>query len=115
MINRIKFEGDIFMIGLGKWACRVDTMFFRGEAFFTIFDDNGKYGWALEVPGETIPEIDIHDVVEDGNTLTAIANVDLLPGKDIEITATFEADTFEGLIKIPFIGKIKLKDGKKVM
>ncbi len=103
------------MIGLGKWSVRVDTMFFRGEAFFTIFDDNGKYGWSLEVPGESIPDIEIKDVQEDGNTLTAVANVDLLPGKDIDITATFDGDTVEGLIKIPFIGKIKLKDGKKVM
>jgi hypothetical protein len=103
------------MIGIGKWACRVDTMFYRGEAFFTIKDDNGKYGWDLEVPGVDVPEVEIRDVTEDGNTLSAIANVDLLPGKDIEITATFEEDTFEGLIKVPFIGKIKLKDGKKVI
>ena len=103
------------MIGLGKWSCRVDTMFFRGEAFFTIFDDNGKYGWSLDVPGIDVPEIEIKDVQEDGNTLTAVANVDLLPGKDIDITATFDGDTVEGLIKIPFIGKIKLKDGKKVV
>ncbi|MEI6578606.1 MAG: hypothetical protein WCN92_04000 [Eubacteriales bacterium] len=102
------------MIGLGKWSCHVDTMFFRGEAFFTIKDNNGEYGWALDVPGVDVPEIVIRDITEDGNTLTAVANVDMLPGKDINITATFEGDTVEGLIKIPFIGKIKLKDGKKV-
>lgn len=101
------------MIGLGKWSVCVDTMFFSGEAFFTIKDNNGEYGWELDVPGVDVPEIEIHDIKEDGNTLTATANVDLLPGKDIDITATFEENTFEGLIKIPFIGKIKLKDGKK--
>lgn len=103
------------MIGLGKWACHVDTMFYRGDATFTIKDNNGEYGWELDVPGVDVPEIVIRNITEDGNTLTAVANVDLLPGKDIDITATFEGDTFEGLIKIPFIGKIKLKDGKRVI
>ncbi len=102
------------MIGIGKWSCHVDTMFFRGEAFFTIKDNNGVYGWELDVPGVDVPEIEIKDITEDGNTLTAVANVDLLPGKNIDITATFDGDTVEGLIKIPFIGKIKLKDGKRV-
>jgi hypothetical protein len=102
------------MIGLGKWMCNVDTMFYRGEAFFTIKDDNGAYGWELEIPGIDVPEVEIFDIKEDGNTLTATARVDLLPGKDIDLTATFEDETFEGLIKVPFIGKIKLKNGKKV-
>lgn len=102
------------MIGLGKWSVRVDTMFFRGEAFITIFDDNGKYGWELDVPGETLPDIEVKDVKEDGNTLTAVATTDLLPGKNIDLTAIFEGDTLIGMIKIPFIGKIKLKDGKRV-
>lgn len=102
------------MIGIGKWSCQVDTMFFRGEAFCIVKDNNGKYELELEVPGVEVPEIDIRDIEEDGNTLTAIANVDLLPGKDIDIKITFDGDTFEGLLKIPFIGKIKLKDGKRV-
>ncbi len=62
------------MIGLGKWVCNVDSMFYRGEVFFTISDNNGQYAFDL----------------------------------------TFETDdTFTGLVKIPFIGKIKLKDGRR--
>lgn len=101
------------MIGLGKWVCHVDTMFFRGDAHLHLFDNKGEYGFELSLPDMDIPEIVIKDVTEDGNTLHAIANVDLLPGKDIDVTLTFEGDTFEGLLKVPFIGKIKLKDGKK--
>ncbi len=101
------------MIGLGKWVCHVDTMFFRGDAHLHLFDNNGEYGFELSLPDMSIPEIVIKNVTEDGNTLNAIANVDLLPGKDIDVTLTFDGDTFEGLLKVPFIGKIKLKDGKR--
>jgi hypothetical protein len=101
------------MIGLGKWVCHVDTMFFRGDARLHLFDNNGEYGFELSLPDMDIPEVVIKDVKEDGNTLTAIANVDLLPGKDIDVTLTFDGDVFEGLLKVPFIGKIKLKDGKR--
>lgn len=102
------------MIGLGRWICHVDTMFFRGDAKLHLFDKNGEYGFELELPDMDIPEIEVSDVKEDGNTLTAIARVDLLPGKDIEVTLTFEDnDTMTGLLKVPFIGKIKLKDGRR--
>lgn len=69
------------MIGLGKWICHVDTMFFRGDARIRLFDDNGKYGFELTLPDMDIPEVVIKDVTEDGNTLKAIANIDLLPAK----------------------------------
>ena len=101
------------MIGIGKWVCHVDTMFFRGDAHLSLFDNNGEYSFDLSLPDMSIPEVVIKDVTEDGNTLHAIANVDLLPGKDIDVTLTFDGDTFEGLLKVPFIGKIKLKDGKR--
>lgn len=101
------------MIGLGKWVCHVDTMFFKGDAYIRVFDNNGEYGFELSLPDMDIPEVVIKDVKEDGNTLTATANVDLLPGKDIDVRLTFDGDTFEGLLKVPFIGKIKLKDGRR--
>lgn len=101
------------MIGIGKWVCHVDTMFFKGDARIRIFDDNGEYGFELSLPDMDIPEIVIKDVKEDGNTVTATATTDLLPGKDIGVKLTFDGDTFEGVLKVPFIGKIKLKDGKR--
>lgn len=102
------------MIGLGTWQCSVDTMFFRGDAQIKIFDNNGEYDFELSVPGIDIPNIVIKDIEEDGNSLTAIATTDLLPGKDINISLEFEDTTFTGFLKVPFIGKIKLKDGKKI-
>lgn len=38
----------------------------------------------------------------------------MLPGKDIVLNATFDGDTFEGVLKIPFVGKVKLKDGRRL-
>ncbi|MCR5484744.1 MAG: hypothetical protein K6F09_04040 [Clostridiales bacterium] len=102
------------MIGLGKWLCHVNTMLFRGDAYITIFDDGGKYGFSLDVQGADIPGLNIKDVKEDGNTLTASAETSMLPGKEIPISLTFDGDTVSGTAKIPFIGNIKLKDGKRV-
>ena len=38
------------MIGLGKWACNVNTMFFSGEVKIKVFDNNGEYGFELDIP-----------------------------------------------------------------
>ena len=45
------------MIGLGKWICHVDTMFFRGDAHLSLFDNNGEYGFDLSLPDMSIPEV----------------------------------------------------------
>ncbi len=102
------------MIGLGNWACNVNTMFYSGEAKIRLFDNNGSYGFELEVPGVTIPEITVKEVNEDDDTVEAVVQTSLLPGKDIEISVTFDEDEFTGFVKIPFIGKIKLKDGHRI-
>lgn len=102
------------MIGLGKWACNVNTMFFSGEAKINVFDDNGKYGFELDVPGVTVPDITVKELKEEGNTINAITQTSLLPGKDIELTITFDGDEFDGFIKIPFLGKVKFKDGHRI-
>ena len=101
------------MIGIGTWSFNVDTMFFRGEAQIKIFDICGEYGFEVKIPGEDIPEIIVKDVVEDGNTLNAVGNISLLKGKDIPVSLTFEGDTASGFLKVPYVGKVKLKDGKK--
>ncbi|HZJ77331.1 MAG TPA: hypothetical protein VFD52_00825 [Clostridia bacterium] len=102
------------MIGIGTWSFNVDTMFFKGDAKIKIFDNNGEYGFEVEIPGEDIPEILVKDVKEEGNTLTAVGNISMLKGKDVPISLTFEDDVVNGFLKVPYIGKIKLKDGKKV-
>ncbi|HOD02359.1 MAG: hypothetical protein BWY46_01807 [Firmicutes bacterium ADurb.Bin300] len=103
------------MIGLGNWLAHVDTMFFKGDAIIKVYDKNGEYGFDLELPSDMdIPEFKIYDITEDGNTLNAKASVDLLQGKEIDLSFTFEGDTASGFLKIPYIGKIKIKEAKKI-
>ena len=102
------------MIGLGKWACNVNTMFFSGEVKINVFDDNGSYGFELDIPGIQIPDINIKKVEEDDDTINAVAQTSLLPGKDVELTITFDGDEFDGFLKIPFLGKVKFKDGHRL-
>lgn len=102
------------MIGLGTWGCRVDTMFFKGPAEIKVFEENGQYAFDLNVPGVEIPDITIISVEEDGDTLNAVVQTSLLPNKDIDLCVTFEDDIVTGFLKIPFIGKVKLKDGHRI-
>ena len=46
--------------------------------------------------------------------VTVTVQTSMLPGKDIVLNATFDGDTFEGVLKIPFVGKVKLKDGRRL-
>ena len=102
------------MIGIGTWLCHVDTKLFRGDAKIKIFDDGGKYGFDLDVNDLDIPDIAVKDIVEEGDTLTAVATTSMLPNKEIPITLTFDGDTVNGSLKVPFVGKVKLKNGKKI-
>ena len=103
------------MVGIGKWLAHVDTMFFTGDAVICVSDNNGEYAFDLELPSDMdIPEFKIYGITEDGNTLNAKASVELLQGKEIDLSFTFEGDTASGFIKIPYIGKIKIKEAKKI-
>lgn len=101
------------MIGLGKWEAPINTMVFKGTGRVTISDVNGNYDFKFEIPGVDIPEIKISEITEDGNTLNATAECDLLKGKKIPMSITFEGETMSGIIKAPFIGRVKL-EGKKI-
>ncbi|MDR1408959.1 MAG: hypothetical protein LBJ12_01525 [Oscillospiraceae bacterium] len=104
------------MVGIGSWACRVDTLFFKGDASIKIFDNNGEYGVELQIPDVDIPDVEIIEIEanEETNEVDAVARISLLPGKDITCHFEFEDNTFSGFLKIPFLGKVRLKDGKKV-
>ena len=104
------------MIGLGTWTCRIDTLFFKGEASIKIFDNEGEYGVDLNIPDVDIPDVEILeiDADEESKVVDAVAAISLLPGKEITCHFEFEDDTFTGFLKIPFLGKVRLKDGKKV-
>lgn len=107
-------KGDFYMIGLGKWACNVNSMFFSGEVKFTISDNNGEYDFEIEIPGVDIPDFTLNSIEEDDETLTILAETSLLPGKEAEVVINFDDDTFDGFLKVPFIGKVKFKDGHRI-
>ncbi len=96
------------MIGIGKWEASINTMLFRGTGRVTISDKNGQYDFKLEIVGENVPAFMVTDVVEEGNTLRAVAESDMFKGKKIPVTATFDGDSVVGTAKLPFIGNIKL-------
>lgn len=102
------------MIGLGKWACSVNTIFFSGDVDFEIFDNNGEYGFNLNIPNVKIPDITVKEIEEDDDTITATVETSVLPGKDITLVVTIDGDTFDGYIKVPMFGKVKLKNGRKI-
>ena len=102
------------MIGLGKWSCSIDTMMYRGDAILTIADNGGAYSFTAEVPGVKMPEYHVSNITEDGNTLTAIVTTPVLAGKELPISLTFDGDVVTGFAKVPLLGKIKLKNGKRI-
>ena len=102
------------MLGLGTWKFKVDTMFFRGDAKLIVAEKNGEYDITIDIPGETLPEIGFDNIQAEGNTVTGTARTDLLKGKDIPFSCTFEGDTANGLLKVPMLGKIKLNNGVKI-
>lgn len=104
------------MIGIGKWNGNVKSMFFSGNVCFEITDENGKYGFKLNMPDgvSNIPDFKIKSINEEGNTLTVQAEVSLLPGKTVDIALNFDNDTMNGTLKVPFIGKIPMNDFKKM-
>ncbi len=102
------------MIGIGTWECKVDTMFFKGTAQVKIFDNNGEYGFDVIIPDFDVPDITVLSVEEDGNDIDAVVQTSLLPGKDINLSVSIDGDDITGFLKIPFVGKVKLKDGHRI-
>lgn len=104
------------MIGLGKYKAKINNMFFKGDAIFELEFEDGKYEMEIELQGADfdMPDFELKNVREDGNTLLANATTSLLPGKEIDVELTFENDKCNGFLKIPFIGKIKIKDAVKI-
>ena len=104
------------MIGIGKYKVDIDHMFFKGEAVFEIKYDDGKYEFEIEIENADfdMDDIEIVDYTEDADTLDATAKVSLVPGKPINIHLTFTDTGCDGYLKIPFVGKVKIKDAVKI-
>ena len=102
------------MLGLGKWKFQLDTMFYRGSAVLTVGEKDGEYDIGIDLVDMNIPEFSYENLQAEGNTVTGVAHTDLLKGKDIPFSLTFEDGKANGFLKVPFMGKIKLKDGENI-
>lgn len=98
-----------------KYKAKINNMFFKGDAVFGITYNDGKYGMDIDLEGaEFDMPVEITEVIEDSETFIAKATTSLLPDRIIDISLTFEDDKCNGFLKIPFIGKVKIKDAVKL-
>lgn len=104
------------MIGLGKWTGDIETSMLSGSAIVEITDNNGEYAFSVETSSmKSIPPFKVYDVVESGNTLCGKADIELMGKISVSIFVEFTSDTtFKGYIKVPFLGKIEIKNGRKI-
>lgn len=103
------------MIGLGKWTGEIETSMISGSAIVEIRDNNGEYDFSVTVPSlEKLPNFKVYDIVEDGNCLSGKAEIDLMGKMKVDISVEINNDTFTGYIKVPFLGKIEIKNGRKI-
>lgn len=103
------------MIGLGKWTGDIDTSYIKGSAIVDISDNNGEYDFSVTVPSmEKLPSFKVYDIVEDGNCLSGKAEIQLMGKMNVDISVVINGDTFTGYIKVPFLGKIEIKNGRKI-
>jgi len=101
------------MIGLGTWKFSVDTMFYKGAAILDITNEDGEYAIKVDLPDMDGVEIAVKSAAADGDTLTGIAITEMLKGKDIPYSVTFDGDSASGFLKVPFLGKLKLENGAR--
>ena len=102
------------MLGLGTWQFEVDTMFYRGRVLLIVGEKDGAYDISIDIPGMDVPDFKVISIEAEDNTVTGAAQTDLLRGKDIPFSITFDGDTAEGYLKVPFMGKFSLREGKKI-
>ena len=96
-----------------KYKAKINNMFFKGDAVFGISCNEGKYEMEIELDGADFEMQVVEASVED-NVFTAKASTPILPDKDFDILLTFEDDKCNGYLKIPFVGKVKIKDAVKI-
>ena len=104
------------MIGLGTWVTSVNMMIFKGDITVVIADKDGQYDIDFQLP-DKLKDVKIrtYDIVENGNTLKGKGEITMLPGKELEAEVTFNGDTFEGVLRIPFMKRtIELKNGHRI-
>lgn len=103
------------MIGLGKWTGDIETSVISGSAVVDIKNNNGEYDFSVSVPSvEKLPDFKVYDIYESGNCLSGKADISLMGKMTLDIAVEINGDTFTGYIKVPFLGKIEIKNGRKI-
>ncbi|MCH5191797.1 MAG: hypothetical protein J1F23_06485 [Oscillospiraceae bacterium] len=103
------------MIGLGKWTGDIDTSFAKGTAIVDVTESGGKYAFKVSVPGAAnLPDFSVFDIKESGNNLSGKARVEIMGGITVDVAVTFHGDTFDGSLKVPFLGSIPIKNGRRI-
>lgn len=103
------------MIGLGKWTGDIETSTISGSAFVEITDNNGEYNFLVTVPSlQKLPDFRVYDIKEKDNRLSGKAEINLMGKITVDVVVEINGDTFTGYIKVPFFGKIEIKNGRKI-
>ncbi len=103
------------MIGLGKWTGDIETSMISGSAIVEITDNNGEYDFSVTVPSlKKLPNFRVYNIKENGNSLSGKAEIDLMGKMTVDVSVEINGDIFTGYIKVPFFGKIEIKNGRKI-
>jgi len=91
-------------------------MLFKGDAELVVKEKDGAYDVDVKIPGDSVPEFVFKSAKAEGNVLSGIVliDMDMMKGKDIPFSFTFDGDTASGYLKVPFLGTVKLKNGVRV-
>ena len=103
------------MIGIGTWEATISVMFQKYTGRVEVIDNNGEYDFKIDLPDKLKKlKIRYYDIKEIGtDTLTGKGEIAQMPGKTIEVTATFKGDKMEGSAKMGGI-KIVFKNGHRI-
>lgn len=98
------------MIGLGKWECYLNTVFFKGKAQMEILNKNGEYAFKFYIDGSSVSSYKITSISEyNGDTLIIQGFLNRMPNKKITASLKFtDEKTCVGEIKAPILGTVKV-------
>ncbi|MGN1316397.1 MAG: hypothetical protein ACI4VW_04965 [Acutalibacteraceae bacterium] len=103
------------MVGIGRYKVNIDRNFFKGNVILNISHNCGKYSFEIEADEiDFDTDITVLRAVENGNTLCAKAEIGAMPGKEIDVSLTFDGNECNGYFKVPYVGKIKINDAVKI-
>lgn len=103
------------MLGVGEYKANIDHVFLNGDIVLKITYKYGSYSFEIksdEVDFDT--DITILTATENGNTICAKAEASVMPGKVIDVFLSFDDNKCNGYFKVPYVGKIKIKDAVKL-